>query len=62
MESRSYTNLGFEEKLFNLATAKEIAKSDFVLTPGRYCSSEAVEDDGEEFAVKFARLRKALDE
>ena len=44
------------------ATAEEIAKSDFVLTPGRYCGSEAVEDDGEPFAEKFGRLRAQLAE
>jgi len=42
------------------ATSEEIAKSDFVLTPGRYCGSEAVEDDGEPFAEKFGRLRAQL--
>jgi type I restriction enzyme M protein len=42
------------------ATTEEIAKSDYVLTPGRYCGSEAVEDDGEPFAEKFARLRAQL--
>ncbi len=43
------------------ATNEEIAKNNFVLTPGRYCGSEAVEDDGEEFAVRFARLRTTLE-
>jgi len=42
------------------ATREEIAQSDFVLTPGRYCGSEAVEADGEPFAEKFARLRMQL--
>ena len=109
MGARSFTNLGFEEKLFKAAgklgfledrthrmlkdeevariadtyhvwrgtkeatyedvpgfckaaTAEEIAKSDYVLTPGRYCGSEAVVDDGEPFAEKFARLRAQLAE
>jgi len=44
------------------ATTEEIAKSDFVLTPGRYCGSEAIEDDGEPFAEKFGRLRAQLAE
>lgn len=42
------------------ATKEEIANSDYVLTPGRYCGSEAVADDGEEFGVKFGRLREQL--
>lgn len=43
------------------ATTEEIAASDYVLTPGRYCGSEALEDDGEPFAEKFARLRAQLE-
>ena len=44
------------------ATAEEIAKSDYVLTPGRYCGSEAVVDDGEPFAEKFAQLAEQFEE
>ncbi len=38
------------------ATIEEIAKHNFVLTPGRYVGAGAVEDDGEPFEEKFARL------
>lgn len=34
----------------------EIEEHDFVLTPGRYVGSEAVEDDGEPLEEKIARL------
>jgi len=36
--------------------AEEVAKHDFVLTPGRYVGAEEVEDDGEEFDAKMRRL------
>ncbi|GAA3874457.1 class I SAM-dependent DNA methyltransferase [Celeribacter arenosi] len=38
------------------ATTDEIAKHNFVLTPGRYVGAGAVEDDGEPFEEKFTRL------
>ncbi len=38
----------------------EIQKHDYVLTPGRYVGSEAVEDDDEVFAEKMERLTKQL--
>jgi len=38
------------------STAAEIEAHGFVLTPGRYVGAEAVEDDGEPFEVKMARL------
>ena len=44
------------------ATLDEIAKHDFVLTPGRYVGAEEEEGDGEEFAVKIDRLRANLQE
>lgn len=37
-----------------------IAKHDFVLTPGRYVGTEEVEDDGELFGDKMARLTAQL--
>jgi type I restriction enzyme M protein len=43
------------------ASTAEIAKSDYVLTPGRYCGAEAVEADGEPFREKFARLTMQLE-
>jgi type I restriction enzyme M protein len=38
------------------ATTDEIAKHNFVLTPGRYVGAGATEDDGEPFDEKFERL------
>lgn len=43
-------------------TLEEIAKHDFVLTPGRYVGAAAEEDDGEPFADKMARLTGQLKE
>ena len=43
------------------ATREEIAAHGFVLTPGRYVGAEDVEDDGERFEEKMARLVLALD-
>jgi type I restriction enzyme M protein len=43
-------------------TQDEIAKHDFVLTPGRYVGAEAVEEDDEAFAEKMQRLTKQLGE
>ncbi|MBT2131006.1 type I restriction-modification system subunit M [Aliiroseovarius lamellibrachiae] len=42
------------------ATTEEIAKHNFVLTPGRYVGAGEVEDDGEPFEEKFTRLMRAL--
>jgi hypothetical protein len=39
------------------ATTEEIRAHQHVLTPGRYVGSEEVEDDGEPFEEKMARLR-----
>jgi type I restriction enzyme M protein len=43
------------------ATLAEIEGHDFVLTPGRYVGVEAVEEDGEPFEEKMARLTKQLE-
>lgn len=40
----------------------EIAKHDFVLTPGRYVGAEEAEEDGEPFEVKMKRLTSKLEE
>jgi type I restriction enzyme M protein len=40
----------------------EIAKQDFILTPGRYVGIEEQEDDGEPFEEKMTRLTGALSE
>ena len=42
------------------AKTEEIAKQGHVLTPGRYVGAEEVEDDGEPFEEKMARLTKEL--
>lgn len=44
------------------APVAEIAKHDYVLTPGRYVGAEDQEDDGEEFGVKMRRLTARLRE
>jgi type I restriction enzyme M protein len=44
------------------AALDEIRKHSHVLAPGRYVGAEAVEDDGEPFPEKFARLRQQLEE
>ncbi len=43
------------------ATIDDIRKHGHVLTPGRYVGAEAVEDDGEPFGEKMARLTKELE-
>lgn len=43
-------------------TTEEIAKHDFILTPGRYVGIEDQEDDGEPFDEKMARLTSELSE
>lgn len=44
------------------ATTEEIAAHGYVLTPGRYVGAEEVEDDGEPFEEKMARLVADLNE
>ena len=52
-----------DEKGFCAAVlTEEIAKQDYVLTPGRYVGIAEVEDDGEPFEEKMARLTKELGE
>ena len=41
-------------------TTEEIAKQDYILTPGRYVGIEEQEDDGEPFEEKMARLTSEL--
>lgn len=45
-----------------MATTEEIAKQDYILTPGRYVGIEEQEDDGEPFEEKMARLSGELSE
>jgi len=44
------------------AALDEIKSHGFVLTPGRYVGAEAIEDDGEPFEEKIARLTATLEE
>ncbi len=43
-----------------VATLQDIAKQDYILTPGRYVGIEEQEDDGEPFEVKMTRLTSEL--
>lgn len=45
-----------------VATTQDIAKQDYILTPGRYVGIEEVEDDGEPFEEKMTRLTEELSE
>lgn len=52
-----------DEKGFcSVATTEEIAKQDYILTPGRYVGIEEQEEDGEPFEEKMARLTSELSE
>ena len=46
----------------SVATIQDIAKQDYILTPGRYVGIEEQEDDGEEFEEKMTRLTSELSE
>ena len=46
----------------NVATTEEIARQDYILTPGRYVGIEEQQDDGEPFEEKMARLTGELSE
>lgn len=45
-----------------VATIQDIAKQDYILTPGRYVGVEEQEDDGEPFEDKMKRLTSELSE
>lgn len=67
LQKLSQTHDAFEEgtledvKGFCAAvTTEEIAKQDYILTPGRYVGIEEQEDDGEPFEEKMDRLTKEL--
>jgi type I restriction enzyme M protein len=52
-----------EEKGFSaVVTTEEIAKHDYILTPGRYVGFKDPEDDGIPFEEKMGKLTKELDE
>ena len=43
-----------------IATTEDIAKQDYILTPGRYVGIEEQKDDGEPFEEKMKRLTSEL--
>lgn len=43
-----------------VATTDDIAKQDYILTPGRYVGIEEQDDDGEPFEEKMERLTSEL--
>ena len=45
-----------------VATTEEIARQDYILTPGRYVGIEEQQDDSEPFEEKMTRLTKELSE
>lgn len=45
-----------------VVTTEEIAKQDYILTPGRYVGIEEQQDDGEPFEEKMSRLTSELSE
>ena len=45
-----------------VATTADIAKQDYILTPGRYVGIEEQQDDGEPFEEKMDLLTKELSE
>ena len=45
-----------------VVTTQDIAKQDYILTPGRYVGIEEQEDDGEPFEEKMRRLTTELSE
>ena len=50
-----------EKKGFSaIATIEDMAKQDYILTPGRYVGIEEQEDDGESFDDKMKRLTGEL--
>ena len=44
------------------ATTEEIARNDYVLTPGRYVGTPEIEEEGETFEEKMTRLTALLNE
>ena len=47
-------------RFFAVVTTQEIAKQDYILTPGRYVGIEEQEDDGEPFEEKMSRITSEL--
>lgn len=54
--------LNDEKGFCAVVTTQDIAKQDYILTPGRYVGIEEQEDDGEPFEEKMGRLTSELSE
>ena len=54
--------LADEKGFCAIATTQDIAKQDYILTPGRYVGIEEQENDGEPFEEKMGRLTAELGE
>ena len=61
---KAYCDGTFEDQkgFCAVVDTEEIAKQDYILTPGRYVGIEEQEDDGEPFEEKMARLTGELSE
>ena len=59
---KSFVDGSFEDEKGYCAVVptEDIAKQDYILTPGRYVGIEEQEDDGEPFEEKMARLISEL--
>ena len=53
-------NLKREKGFSKVVTIEDVAKQDFILTPGRYVGIADVEEDDEPFDEKMARLTGEL--
>ena len=58
--SFQYGILEYVKGFCAVATLQDIAKQDYILTPGRYVGIEEQADDGEPFEEKMARLTSEL--
>ena len=54
--------LADEKGFCAVVTTQDIAKQDYILTPGRYVGIEEQEEDGEPFEEKMGRLTAELSE
>ena len=55
-------NLENEKGFCAVVTTEDIAKQDYILTPGRYVGIAETQDDGEPFEEKMTRLTTELGE
>ena len=62
VESFQNGTLEDEKGFCAVCTTEDIAKQDYILTPGRYVGIEEQEDDGEPFEEKMTRLTSELSE